>query len=418
MMKNIINICSSFMPADNIGGPSFCGFDLLNQIDKIGNSIILSFDQGINKEIWDIRYNKKEKIFLNSSHYFFYSNLLGYLLFIKKIFSYFNGKKSNIFILHGVYNVPYILTSFILFYFDNDIYIIPHGTLERERIKISKNILVRKLSYIYLRLFHQKTKFVFSNKKEYEDSLLSLDKNLFENNFFIPNILKVESLDYYLSKLPNSISKKNILEITKKNNDNHKIKVEKYSDDNSLNLIYFGRISEEKGIYPFLESLLKIIKNNQIKTIIHIHFIGGGNKKYVKRILELLGNYKRNLKFTFYGWLKRDEAISLIIKIKGVMIFPSISDNFNLSFLESILIGKLAIVSDRIATSNDQWLSKRIFLLEINKLYESLEEILMKIIELKTKNNLFENKTFSLRHPYSDSSIKDQWERIIYSNHY
>ena len=48
-MKEIVNICSSFMPADNIGGPA-CGFDLLNQIDKIGNSKIISFDQGINKK--------------------------------------------------------------------------------------------------------------------------------------------------------------------------------------------------------------------------------------------------------------------------------------------------------------------------------------------------------------------------------
>ena len=51
-MKEIINICSSFMPADNIGGPFFfCGFDLLDEIDKIGSSKITSFDEGINKKI-------------------------------------------------------------------------------------------------------------------------------------------------------------------------------------------------------------------------------------------------------------------------------------------------------------------------------------------------------------------------------
>ena len=40
-MKEIVNICSSFMPADNIGGPAFCGFDLLNQIDKICDNFII-----------------------------------------------------------------------------------------------------------------------------------------------------------------------------------------------------------------------------------------------------------------------------------------------------------------------------------------------------------------------------------------
>ena len=66
--------------------------------------------------------------------------------------------------------------------------------------------------------------------------------------------------------------------------------------------------------------------------------------------------------------------MDLIKRINGIMIFPSISDNFNLSFLESILLGKKAIVSNTIATSNDEWLSKRIFKLDLNKLDISLKK--------------------------------------------
>ena len=78
----------------------------------------------------------------------------------------------------------------------------------RNRVKISRNILVKKYAYIFLRFIHNKSIFVFSNQEEYKASLLFKDKNVFQNNFFIPNILKIESLNYYLNKLPKSISRK------------------------------------------------------------------------------------------------------------------------------------------------------------------------------------------------------------------
>ena len=66
------------MPADIIGGPSYCGFDLLSEFDKISSSVILSFDEKINKKSWDIKYNQKENMFKSTSHYFFRSGINGY----------------------------------------------------------------------------------------------------------------------------------------------------------------------------------------------------------------------------------------------------------------------------------------------------------------------------------------------------
>ena len=57
-----------------------------------------------------------------------------------------------------------------------------------------------------------------------------------------------------------------------------------YSDRNNLNLIYFGRISREKGIDIFLRSLKRILSNNDSIPSINLHFIGDGNKEYLKWI--------------------------------------------------------------------------------------------------------------------------------------
>ena len=414
-MKEIINICSSFMPADNIGGPSFCGFDLLDEIDKIGSSKILSFDEGINKKNWDINYYQKQIIFTSTQHYFCKSNFFGYLFLIKKIIDYIFNQKSNVFILHGVYNIPYIIVSLIFIFFNVDVYVIPHGTLDRNRVKISRNILVKKYAYIFLRFIHNKSIFVFSNQEEYQASLLFKDKKVFHNNFFIPNILKIESLNYYLNKLPKSIIRKSQINLKVKNPKvNNTNDFFYYSDKNNLNLIYFGRISREKGIDIFLRSLKRILSNNDSIPTINLHFIGDGNKEYLNSIKEIIADKSVNLKFTFHGWRSRDNAMQLIKKINGIMIFPSISDNFNLSFLESILLGKKAIVSNNIATSKDEWLSKRIFNLDINSMDISLKKILFEIIDLLKNNQLFIEEKISFNHPYSEFSVKNRWKELIY----
>jgi len=401
------------MPADSIGGPAFCGFDLLCEIDKLGQSKIISFDQSINKNFWEIQYYKKEIMFLSSSHYFCQSKLIGYFFLIKKIISYLLYEKETIFILHGIFNMPYVISSIFLRIFNCKVFIIPHGTLNRERIKISRNILVKKFSYFYLRLFHTNSNFVFTNNYEYEKSIIFKKKVKFDNNFFIPNILKIDPLETYLTKLPLSISKKVVenstLEIWEKN-------INKCIDDldkNKLNLIYFGRIAKEKGIDIFLNSLHNILERSKNLPKIHIHFIGDGNKKYLKEIDIILKRNKSNLTFSLYGWLSRDKAFYLIKRLQGIMVFPSISDNFNLSFLESILLGKLAIVSDKIATSSDLWLSKRVFLINLKDIDKSLEKSLKNIMHLKNKNLLFNDQKLSFKHPYLPETVKNKWNELI-----
>ncbi len=414
-MKEIINICSSFMPADNIGGPSFCGFDLLDEIDKIGSSKIISFDEGINKKNWDINYYQKQTIFTSTQHYFCKSNFFGYLFLIKKIFDYIFNKKSNVFILHGVYNIPYILVSLIFIFFNVKVYVIPHGTLDRNRVSISRNILVKKFAYIFLRILHKKSIFVFSNQEEYKASLLVKNKKVFHSNFFIPNILKIESLNYYLNKLPKTIIRKSQINLEVKNSkDKNTHDFFYYSDINNLNLIYFGRISREKGIDIFLKSLKRILSNNDSFPNIHLHFIGNGKKEYLNSIKAIIADKSVNLSFTFHGWLTRDNAMELIKRINGIMIFPSISDNFNLSFLESILLGKKAIVSNNIATSKDEWLAKRIFNLDINCIDISLKKILFEIMDLLKNNELFYEEKISFIHPYSEITVKNRWKELIY----
>ena len=131
-------------------------------------------------------------------------------------------------------------------------------------------------------------------------------------------------------------------------------------------------------------------------------------------IKNILKNTSFKVEYTFYGWMPRDDALKLINNIKGIMIFPSITDNFNLSFLESILIGKFAIVSKNIATSNDYWVKERVFLLDINDINKSLRDVLKEILNLNIQNKTPYDKDFKhLDHPYKPEKIKIKWEKLI-----
>lgn len=414
-MTHIINICSSFMPADIIGGPSYCGFDLLSEIDKVSSSVILSFDEKINKKSWDIKYNQKEKIFNSTSHYFFRSGINGYLSFIKSLILTLKNKDKKIFILHGIYNIPYVIASVFLKILNCNIYLIPHGTLSRNSIRVSQNFLIKYFSTTYMKTFHTRSNYVFSNKNEYNSSIISKYKYKFKNIYFIPNILTVKPLNYYLERLPKSIKPKDSGKIKyhKKNLENSFTELAIQNED-SLNLIYFGRISIEKGLDKFLESLISINRQDKFIDKIHIHLIGNGEEKYIMLIKNILKNTSFKVEYTFYGWMPRDNALELIKNIKGIMIFPSITDNFNLSFLESILIGKFAIVSKNIATSNDDWVKERVFLLDINDINKSLRDVLKEILNLNIQNKTPYDKDFKhLDHPYKPEKIKNKWEKLI-----
>ena len=59
-MKNIthFHLCSHFYPATSIGGPIYCGLELLIKLDTIVPQEILTYSTSIDSNKWRIRLNK------------------------------------------------------------------------------------------------------------------------------------------------------------------------------------------------------------------------------------------------------------------------------------------------------------------------------------------------------------------------
>tara|TARA_Y100001968_G_C19445484_1_gene765145 strand:+ start:2726 stop:3946 length:1221 start_codon:yes stop_codon:yes gene_type:complete len=405
------------MPAD-IGGPAYCGAELLLGLDKVYIQEILSFSGGINKKEWNIKYNLYAPIFTNSKIIFFSFSLFGYIHFIYRLILFIIHNRRSHVVIHGIHNVPYLISTFLCNIFRAKSYIIPHGTLSENCIQVSSNFLVKNFTLLYAKVFLRYHNIVFSNKNEYSMSVLSKPSELkgFKINF-IPNILSTRSLFEYIDFLPKKlvfrkqpVNLSNQIEHDVENKLNKYKKLELYP---RIEIIYFGRISIEKGIEKLIEFIDSDYSTDNAKLVVHI--IGGCEDKYFSYIKNKCKSINGH-KFIFYGWLPRDSAHSLLKIIPGVMIFPSLSDNFNLSFLESILLGKKAIVSNRINTVYDDWLSSRIKILKIESFTTSLKNILndQSLIKESMDDEKDQFNCLPIEvHPYSQKNIIKEWFEIL-----
>ncbi len=102
-------------------------------------------------------------------------------------------------------------------------------------------------------------------------------------------------------------------------------------------LLYFGRLSEEKGIDILLEAMKKIEDNIKLKIV------GAGPEEKKLKIKSVKLKVEKNIEFIGHKYGK--ELNNLIINAKAIII-PSIwLENMPMSMLESMALGKVVIAS-------------------------------------------------------------------------
>ncbi|HKK54438.1 MAG TPA: glycosyltransferase [Patescibacteria group bacterium] len=102
--------------------------------------------------------------------------------------------------------------------------------------------------------------------------------------------------------------------------------------------LYFGRLAVEKGIQDLISALNKIDDNSKLKI--------AGDGPYKKELEDLILKLKLNDRVEFLGKKQKQELKEIIKKAKAVII-PSIwPENFPFALLETIAMGKPAIIAN------------------------------------------------------------------------
>ena len=159
---------------------------------------------------------------------------------------------------------------------------------------------------------------------------------------------------------------------------------------NSINMLFLGKICEEKGIYELIEYLHtnKHFKENKIKLT-----IGGiGNIDKLESIIN------DNVNIRYVGWVTKEEKLKYMSEC-NLLILPSHTEGLPITILEAMSAGKPIIstnvggIPSIVKENHNGWLMN---VHELEKLDKIFTEIFNnnEIIRIYGKNSYKESKKF------------------------
>lgn len=157
------------------------------------------------------------------------------------------------------------------------------------------------------------------------------------------------------------------------------------SDNRGSNILYFGRISKEKGVHVLLEAY-KLLRNKiPQEACPPLHIVGSGDTAYIE---DLKQEYQRIEGISFPGFMEADEMAEEI-QNSLFMVHPAIwFDNTPIAVYESFACAKPVIASD-IGSLPEQVITERRGLLFEPNNSQALMEAMLRFI-----NNPDEVKKF------------------------
>jgi len=208
--------------------------------------------------------------------------------------------------------------------------------------------------------------------------------------------LKDLKLKMPIYTIPNGIGD---VEIEKIKNSNM---LENPFDKKFINILWVGRIREDKNVIGIVESLKFLSKD--IKEKIRIHIVGNGIESYIKKVNTVVKNNSLEKYVIFHGPKYKEEKYQYILNC-DIYMQPSFSEGVSFSILDAMICERPMILSRQ--TNMTYFYNKNFYLMT-----EPYPEDIAKAI-----NDLSSNK--ELMSEFSKNSKKlvqeyFNWEKLIY----
>jgi glycosyltransferase involved in cell wall biosynthesis len=194
--------------------------------------------------------------------------------------------------------------------------------------------------------------------------------NHLKKTFVDTDGIKIKKVNYGIIRPKLNLSK---LKLLKKH---PYLKEQKY-------ILFIGRIDPKKGLDLLINAFSKIkIKKNYCLVL------SGpiDNKKYKEKIDKLIQSNKLKNKIFFTGFVQGSDKWNLI-KFSEFTILPSYGENFGVSVVESLSVGKPVIISNKVGISKiiKKFSCGLVHQLNVNSLKRSMESLLSISYEKKNK---------------------------------
>ena len=313
-----------------------------------------------------------------------------YRISFKLIMFFLKNKRNNIYYFHGLYRFPTTFGPWICRLKNFNYVIRIHGSLD---------------PYLF-------------NKATKGKGFLVL-KKLSEFFFDIPNIQKAVWIHLTskneLKKLPKSFSKSSTkLVIPNGISEPNYTKFinirEKYNIKiNQKILLYLGRINNKKGIDILLNSFSLVHK--QVKNITLL-IVGPDNDNYKKELNKIFSKLNEKVKsqVIFDSQIPR-KYIKSYYSQSDLTIFPSRTENFGMTVIESIYYGTPALISKNIDIFDDLDSYKVVGLIKYLKSKNVYKDIIKTMNNKKLSAEVKSNGKEIIKNLYSWNSISEMIEK-------
>ncbi|AKB76151.1 hypothetical protein MSLAZ_2890 [Methanosarcina lacustris Z-7289] len=236
-------------------------------------------------------------------------------------------------------------------------------------------------------------------------SILKLPKYLEIINYILSdkiviyssNIITEWGLDRYQNKI--LIGHEHILDFSR-------FKLVKKYNDRELIIGYIGRLSEEKGVINFAESIPKILKE---KPSLNILIMGDGDLKSDIETYLLRNGLENNVKLT--GWICHENLPEYLNSLK-LLIIPSYTEGLPNIMLEAMACGTLVLATKVGAIPDIVKDTKTGFLMENNS-PECIATSTIKALEHPDLEKIAENARSLVEHEFTYEAAIEKYSSIF-----
>ncbi len=233
----------------------------------------------------------------------------------------------------------------------------------------------------------------FKNACKYIDEVIVVNNNLrkfYKKEFDISNVnCKVKYIPNFIDDIPRTKSKLN-----------------------TLNLLYVGRLSPEKGVLDLIDVINLVVKEN--KQIV-LNLVGDGPQyEEVKLKIE---KYNLEDNIIMHGFLSRKE-INELTKQTTLFILPSHTESFGLVLLEAMCMKVPCIAFDSAEGAKDLIKNKFNGFLIKNR---DINNMAIKILETISNKDLLEEmgkNCLEFVEEFNEINNRKEWEKLLNDKKY
>lgn len=239
------------------------------------------------------------------------------------------------------------------------------------------------------------------------DTVANLANILTEMNYFLSNKIVVSRKEY-IEDFGLKKHREKVL-IASRHFANFKVfKIKKQINERKNVVGYVGRLSEEKGILNFVESIPKVLKkNDNVKFLI----VGDGNLS--ANIREYLNKHTVNEKVEMIGWIPLEEIPDYLNELK-LSVIPSYTEVGPWTVLEAIASGtpvlatSVGLIPDIVKDGETG------FILEDNS-PECIAKNIERVLSYPNLDEIVENARKLIEREYTYEAAVERYRKILES---